>query len=329
MANEYFCPRPRSHAGRSDLLLPSLAFVALLLLVFVGLDAFSPPLAVSQFGGVSETSRGDVLRQILYLSRVRADRAGRGAAARLRRALRAIPVSMGLLLAWCVASALWADEPGVALRRAGLEVMLVLSLLLSVDTIGAERAFRFWRIVLAGDPAGELDFHSAGRGRQHLPGEIDPALVGNWRGLYGHKNIAGAVCAMTAILFLFSRNGRRNWIGIVVALAACVFLVMTHSKTSLGILPLALAAGCDLPLRLARQPVPRHPRHRRDPAAARAWRLFVLLDADAIAPCAGRPRRIHRPRRDLGGGTALYPRSSPAGRGLRHLRRYRRPVAAA
>src|ERR1700728_3233806 len=47
--------------------LPQLAFVGLLLLIFVGLDAFSPPPLVAQFGGVEEASRGDAVRQILYL----------------------------------------------------------------------------------------------------------------------------------------------------------------------------------------------------------------------------------------------------------------------
>ena len=30
---------------------------------------------------------------------------------------------MGLLLAWCLASALWAPQPDIVLRRAGLEVV--------------------------------------------------------------------------------------------------------------------------------------------------------------------------------------------------------------
>ena len=77
----------------------------------------------------------------------------------------------------------------------------------------------------------------------HLPGEVDPGLVGDWRGLYGQKNTAGAVCVMTALLFLFSRNGRNNWIGWLVAAAATGFLVMTRSKTSLGLFPVALLAG--------------------------------------------------------------------------------------
>ena len=99
--------------------LPSLAFLALLLLIFVGMDAFSPPALVSHYGGVKEASRGDTLRQVLYLGVA----AMIGLAALQRRgmaALRVMPISMVLLLAWCLASALWAPESNVVLRRAGL-----------------------------------------------------------------------------------------------------------------------------------------------------------------------------------------------------------------
>ena len=48
-------------------------------------------------------------------------------------------------------------------------------------------------------------------------------MVGDWRGLYGQKNAAGATCAMTALLFLFTRNGKHNWIGWLVAAAAWAF----------------------------------------------------------------------------------------------------------
>jgi exopolysaccharide production protein ExoQ len=223
-------------------LLPILSFIALLLLIFVGLDAFSPPPLVAEFGGVQQASRGDVLRQVAYLGV-----AGLIAIAAMQRfgfgALRAMPFSMGLLLAWCLASALWAPEANVVLRRAGLEVVVVVSLMLSIETIGAARAFAIWRGLLA--VVLLVNFLSIPliASARHGAGEIDPALVGNWRGLYGHKNIAGAVCAMTAILFLFTRNGWRNWLGIVIAAAACFFLAMTHSKSSAGFLVIALAAG--------------------------------------------------------------------------------------
>jgi O-antigen ligase len=223
-------------------LLPTLAYIALLLLIFVGLDAFSPPPAATPAGGLPATPSGDALRQIAFLGT-----AGLVALAAFQRLglsmLRALPLSMVLLLAWCLASALWTPESAVAFRRAGLQVVIVVSVLLSVETIGPKRTFDIWRILLGIVLAVNFLSIPLIESARHGAGEVDAALVGNWRGLYGPKNIAGAVCAMTAILFLFTRTGRRNWIGIAVAMAAIVFLVMTRSKSSMGFLAAALLAG--------------------------------------------------------------------------------------
>ena len=228
----YDAPRAADHG-----LLPILSFLALLLLIFVGLDAFSPPPPQTV-----AASQGDWVRQIAYLGI-----GGLTALCAIQRfgfgALRALPVSMGLLLAWCLASLLWAPQPDLVLRRAGLEVVLAGSLLLSVETVGPAKAFLLWRWLLAGILLVNFLSIPLIPAARHAAGEIDPALVGNWRGLYGHKNEAGAVCALTAIVFLFSKTGWRNWIGIAIAAAACVFLAMSHSKSSAGFLVVALACG--------------------------------------------------------------------------------------
>jgi exopolysaccharide production protein ExoQ len=261
--------------------LPQFAFLALLLLIFVGLDAFSPPPLVAQFGGVAEASRGDVIRQILYLATAALigftalQRYGWGV-------IRAMPLSMGLLLAWCLTSALWAPEPGVVLRRAGLEVVVVVSLMLSLETLGPARAFVIWRWLLAGVLLVNFISIPLVASARHGVGEIDPALVGDWRGLYGHKNIAGAVCAITAILFLFTRTGRKNWIGILIAVAACIFLSMTHSKSSAGFLVVALIAGA-LYRVCWRDGLSRALLAAIIAVIACAGIAFALIDADAIA----------------------------------------------
>jgi exopolysaccharide production protein ExoQ len=223
-------------------LLAAMAFAGLLLMVFVGLWPFSPPTGVAAYGGIDESSSGNSLRQISYLTvfsliLLTALRQ-RGWAA-----MRSVPLSFILLLAWCALSASWAAEPGVVLRRAALEIVVVLSVFLSVGTIGADRAFKMWRILLAIILVVNWISIPLIATAVHLPGESDVALIGNWRGLYGHKNIAGAVCAVTALLFLFSKNGKGNWIGILVAIGATGFLIMSHSKSSLGFLPLALLSG--------------------------------------------------------------------------------------
>jgi len=246
-----------------------------LLLIFVGLDAFSPPYLVSDSGLHSAARRFAYLSVAGLIGISAVQRFGLGA-------LRALPVSMGLLLAWCLASALWTPQTDIVLRRAGLEVVVVVSLMLSVEVIGAGRAFAAWRWLLAAILL--INFLSIPLipWARHGLGEVDPALVGDWRGLYGHKNTAGAVCAITAILFLFSKTGWRNWIGIVIAAAACVFLAMTHSRSSAGFLVIALAGG--LSYRIGwRDGLSRAILLAAAALLVVALAAFALLDADHIA----------------------------------------------
>ena len=221
--------------------------LAFLLLAFVGLSPFAPPPpAVTAFGGVATTGAGDLARQLCYLAVLAAILIG---AARTfgMRAFSLVPVLLVLLLAWCLLSASWSGEPGVTLRRAGLAVVLVISAMLSVETVGAERSLVLLRWVLAAVLIVNIASIHFIPQAVHLPGETDPSLAGAWRGLYGHKNIAGSVGAMTAIIFLFtprlSPGVLRKVLDVAVAVAAVGFTVMTRSKSSLGLLAIALVLG--------------------------------------------------------------------------------------
>jgi O-antigen ligase len=125
-----------------------------------------------------------------------------------------------------------------------LAIVIVLSAMWSVETLGSERSLKLWRIVLAGVLV--VNFLSIPLITQsvHLHGEADPSLVGNWRGLYFHKNIAGSVSAITAIVFFFSMLKSRSIIDAILFAAAVLFTAKTHSKASLGLLPVAIAFGC-------------------------------------------------------------------------------------
>jgi len=158
-----------------------------------------------------------------------------------------VPILLVLLLAWCLSSALWSAEPGVTLRRAGLAVVLVISAMLAVETVGAERSLVLWRWVLAAVLVVNIASIHFIPQAVHLPGEAESNLAGAWRGLYGHKNIAGSVGAMTAIVFLFtprlSPGVLRKVLDVAIAAAAVGFTVMTRSKSSLGLLAVALVLG--------------------------------------------------------------------------------------
>ena len=241
MANEGFALSFDAPPRLERTTLATIAFFALLILVFVGFQPFIPPRSGTALAAAN-AAQGDLVHQIFYLSVfaivlvTAVQRRGLGA-------IRAMPFLLALLQVWCLLSAIWAEEHGVAFRRAALEVLLTLSILLSADTIGPERAFRYWRIVMAAVLVVNWVSIPLVATAVHLPGEIDPGLIGDWRGLYGQKNAAGATCALTALLFLFTRNGRYNWMGWLVALGALGFLVMTRSKTSLALFPVALLAG--------------------------------------------------------------------------------------
>lgn len=215
------------------------AFVALLLLVFVGTHPFEVRNATTL---MQEAGSGSLARQVGYLGVFFAVAIAAYDKHRLD-AVAAIPLTLVLLLGWCFLSASWAHAPGVAVRRAGLEFVVVLSTMLSVNTIGPARALRLWRHVLAGVLIVNWISIPIIPQAIHLPGELDPSLVGDWRGLYFQKNITGAVCAISAMIFLYYFLRTRKWSELALFVAALGFLAMTRSKTSIGFLPFALVAG--------------------------------------------------------------------------------------
>jgi exopolysaccharide production protein ExoQ len=230
-------------AARSESWLADAGYLAFLLLIFVGLAPFAVRDPVMLAAGESGfAGAGDAMRQIAFLGvfALIAVSAFREAGP---VAMRSVPPMLLALLTWCLLSALWATEPDVSFRRAVLAAVIVVSAMMSVSTIGPERALTLLRYVLAGVLI--INWFSIALVPQaiHLPGETDPGLVGDWRGLYFHKNIAGSVTAITAIVFFFAMLRSRRLVDFALFLGAVVFTAMTHSKSSLGLLPVGLALG--------------------------------------------------------------------------------------
>jgi exopolysaccharide production protein ExoQ len=218
-------------------------FVLFMLLVFVGIAPFNTrdyaTLAIGESGFAGE---GDSIRQILYLASL----AMISLAAFDKRGVRAffgVPLPLAMLLIWCCLSALWAAAPGVTFRRAGLEIVVVASAILSVDTLGFERSLKLLRNVLGLVLIANWISIPIIPQAVHQAGEMDPSLVGNWRGMFFHKNIAGSTTALSAIIFLYYAVEKKSWRDIALFFLACGFLVMTHSKSSIGLLPVAILLG--------------------------------------------------------------------------------------
>jgi exopolysaccharide production protein ExoQ len=220
------------------------AYVAFLLLIFVSLTPFAVrDTTDTAVGAANVEAAGSAIRQLCYLL-VFGTITISAFAKRGINAIGAIPLSFAILLGWCALSSIWATDPDVSFRRAILEIMVVLSAFLSVDTVGPTRALKLFMYVLAGILI--MNWLSIPLTAQaiHQPGDIEPDVVGDWRGLYFHKNIAGAVCALSVMVFLYYAIAEKKWLlygGL--ALGALGFLVMTKSKSSMGLLPIALFAA--------------------------------------------------------------------------------------
>jgi O-antigen ligase len=228
---------------RSGNLFAEAAYVAFLLLIFVSLSPFAVRDPVTLAAGESGfAGAGDAIRQIVFLGTFAliAISAFRNLGA---AALRSVSPSMILLLAWCILSASWAAEPDVSFRRAVLAAIIVVSAMASVSAVGPQRALALLRHVLAGVLIVNWLSIMVVPQAVHLAGETDPGLIGNWRGLYFHKNIAGSVTAISAIIFFFEFLRSRRLIDFALFVAAVVFTAMTHSKSSIGLLPVGLVFG--------------------------------------------------------------------------------------
>ncbi|MEJ0028076.1 MAG: O-antigen ligase family protein [Rhizomicrobium sp.] len=225
-----------------DTRLAEAGFVIVLLLIIVGLTPFDTRTAAAIAARDAASTQGDILRQIAFLGTF-----GMILYGALRKhgiaAFGAVPVLVALLLVWCFVTALWTDEPDVVARRAVLAAIFVLSMLLAVDTLGTERTVAIWRVTIAcvilADIASCLVVHNA----VHQPDDLEAGLAGAWRGLHSHKNMAGSVAASAVAMFFYFWLETRRRSDLLLCIASLFFLVMTRSKSSLGLLPVALAAG--------------------------------------------------------------------------------------
>ncbi|SFG50671.1 O-antigen ligase [Methylobacterium gossipiicola] len=235
------------------------AMATILLVMLVGANPFhdgtAPENAASGAGG-------NLGNQILFL--IMGGVAGTILVARGRAALRplaSLPVL--LMLAWLAVSTGLSIEPLVSARRL---VSLVIMTAAAVAFLLAARDTRQFATVLGATTLGIVALSYLGlvlvpeRAMHTALDIIEPEHAGSWRGLYPHKNAAGAAMGAFVFIGLFWAGMGQRVLGILLAVAAAIFLVFTKAKTSVAIAPavLVLTWLCTL-------------------SGATLWRRLVLL----------------------------------------------------
>ena len=214
----------------------AIGFVALLLVTFIG----TTPL---QSGTVSLTTGSDVVRQVLVVAICGVLMFGTHVRGQWRRTL-ALPLSLIVLLAYCVLTVGWALAPMISLRRLVLTAATVWAVFRAVRELGDRRTLVYlrnvalvvlalcWGAVLFTD----YGIHGIGFGESE-------GLIGDWRGIFGHKNTAGSFLGLVIVLLVFDPLHSDRRLRLAALAAAGMFLAMTQCKTAVAVLMLALAVG--------------------------------------------------------------------------------------
>jgi O-antigen ligase len=215
--------------------------LAIALAVTLGLSVLSP---LMTFSGIPLTGEGSPIRQAAYMLSFLLAAWSLNSIKNPAR-LFYLPLFLAVALAWCWLSAIWAIEPSISIRRLILTSLVILVIFSCVRGLGFQQSVLLLKVVLLltliANYVAVLVTPSFGL---HTANEVaDTRLIGDWRGIMMHKNIAGATSALTVIVFLLSSTPRWRWTSFAVAALAFFFLFMTESRTSLGITAFSLAAG--------------------------------------------------------------------------------------
>jgi O-antigen ligase len=85
------------------------------------------------------------------------------------------------------------------------------------------------------------------RSIHQLTDVAEPVLAGDWRGLFAHKNGAGAVMVMLIFIAIFIYRTWHRGAGIFIGVLAAVFLMFTHAKSPFNLLPVVLLVSYLMP----------------------------------------------------------------------------------
>ncbi len=160
-----------------------------------------------------------------------------------RRLLLVLRPVLIATLAWCALSVIASWEPLLAARRLAFELIVIaisaMILLLPknlrhfTDLLAAATL-----IVLLASYLGVLLLPQYAI--HHATDFLEPEHAGDWRGVFPHKNNAGAAMVLFVFIGLYVTRMRSFALGATIVALAALFLAFTELKTAIGVLPIAL-----------------------------------------------------------------------------------------
>lgn len=219
--------------------LVAVLFVSFLLVCFVGFH----PLGHIEDLAIDDTGGSDVFRQLAF-SVLGVLTASIALVAPGKWFVRLFSVPIVLTMFWCFLSAFWSPVPDISVRRLALAIIILTTVFACVSVLHATRSSRLLAYTLIGIIALSIGAGLISPDAKHQAWHAtNQALVGDWRGLFPHKNDAGAASAILIILCVFFYATEQRWIWLLGLVLGAILLVLSSSKTSMGVLVPALAIG--------------------------------------------------------------------------------------
>jgi O-antigen ligase len=199
--------------------------------------------STSPFAGEGEVALvGNTANQLSFSAAAAACLVGLALIDRRSLAVFALP-SYAVLLAWLIVTVAMSSSLAVSMRAFMFTSVVVLIAATSMLMPSGERQFATWlgaaaAIVTGLCFVGLIVYPSAAT---HTSGDLlEPEHAGAWRGLFDHKNIAGAMMGIFVMIGLFVARTRSPAAGRALAAFAFLFLLFTKSKTTIALTPFVL-----------------------------------------------------------------------------------------
>src|SRR5262245_42422535 len=211
---------------RGDLVIRSIAFCITFLLVVVPLTPFTD---LSALDALTAWEGGDLINQVAFLSIALLLALTVRAETFQYLTTLASPLLLAVL-AWLVVSVITSQSPDISERRLAFTIIVMF---IAAAWLVLPSGLRHFSTMLACLVIGILLVCYAGvlfapEVSVHQSSDIlEPELNGAWRGLFGHKNEAGAMMVLFFIFGLFLARVSSLAAGIAVSLASLVFLIFS------------------------------------------------------------------------------------------------------
>jgi O-antigen ligase len=229
----------------ADTLLRSVLFVGVVLAVLISFHPFKS----LAHPAAQVTEGGDITNQVAFSAIFLALAWWTSCHEPQRLKLLFRPVLFAML-AWFAVSVLASWDPSLAARRLAFAVVLMgisAMLLLLPKNVRhfSDLVTAVALIVIVASYLGvflvpQLAIHQA-------TDFLEPEHAGSWRGVFPHKNEAGATMVLFIFIGMFVARVRSFTLGSLIVVLAGMFLGFTQSKTAIGVLPLAFILSAIVP----------------------------------------------------------------------------------